>query len=347
MESLVKSLVSWFRSRTHRYLLIAAVGLVGVLRLLFVSTVAQKHPSSSAEGVLTPSVPIAARGPEARFEWKRSAYLPNELAQNAQTDGKEADAGQGPGAMRFPLDQPIMARSAELTVTAKDFFAARSMLEQILARRNGYAAELKVDGQGSSRVLTASLRVPVQEFQITLQELKQLGTVTNETQAAEEVTQPYMDLAARLRNAHETEARLTDVLRHRTGEMSEILEVEQQVSRVRGEIEQMQAELRALGHRVSFATVTLTIAEQYTAQFPLARPPVLTEIRNAFLKGLEGAYETVIAIVVLLAGSAPSLLLWVGILLFPARSIWRRIRARRERVRAVPGLDQGSNPGNF
>ena len=48
--------------------------------------------------------------------------------------------------------------------------------------------------------------------------------------------------------------------------MSDVLEVEQEISRVRGEIEQMEADQQALEHRVTFATVDLRIDEEFRAE---------------------------------------------------------------------------------
>jgi len=335
MDSLVRYPFAWFRRQllTRRKLWMVGGGLIGAVCLLLLLTLELRHPSPSVMGV---AVPSAQMSPQSRVAsaLQLSSYTANDVGPGTPSEKNEAEQGEGHGEMHFPLDQPIMARSAELSVTAKDFLGARSSFEQTLARHKGYAADLKVEGEGTSRVLTASLRVPVQEFQGALQDLKQLGVVVNETQAAEEVTQPYMDLTARLKNGHETEARLTDILLHRTGKMSEVLEAEQQVSRVRGEIEQMQAELRTMEHRVSFATIALTIQEQYTAQFVATRPGVSTQLRNAFVNGLQSAFETIIAMLVLLAGFAPALIFWAAILFFPARWVWKRTRAARLRMTA-------------
>lgn len=62
----------------------------------------------------------------------------------------------------------------------------------------------------------------------------------NHSQGGEEVTQQYVDLLARLANGIHTEQRLTEILRTRTGKLQDVLKVELEIDRVRGEIEEMR-----------------------------------------------------------------------------------------------------------
>jgi hypothetical protein len=222
---------------------------------------------------------------------------------------------------------PMIARNVSLSIVAKDFDAARGSLDAILARHNGYAAELNVaTPQGNARTIQASLRIPAPQLLAAVAELKALGRVENETQNGEEVTQQHADLLARLKNSRETEQRLQDVLRTRTGKVKDVLEVEQEIARVRGEIEQMEAEQQTLEHRVNFATIDLKLAEEYKAQLSSPAPSVGMQLRNATVNGFRNASESLLGILLFFAESGPMLLLWLLILLFPARLIWKRYR---------------------
>ncbi len=142
----------------------------------------------------------------------------------------------------------MIARSVELSIAVKDCVAARSSLEALLERHHGYASNLAVSAeQNNARTLQATLRIPARELAAAVAELRSLGTVENELQKGEEVTQQHSDLVARLKNSRETEQRLQAILQQRTGKMSDVLEVEQEIARVRGEIEGMEAEQRGTG----------------------------------------------------------------------------------------------------
>jgi hypothetical protein len=225
---------------------------------------------------------------------------------------------------------PMIARSVALSLVVKDFDAGRTSLDSILARHNGYAAGLNVaTPQGAARTLQASLRIPAPQLAAALVELKALGRLEAETQNGEEVTQQHADLVARLKNSRETEQRLQDVLRTRTGKVKDVLEVEQEIARVRGEIEQMEAEQKMLEHRVDFATVDLKLAEEYKAQLTSPAPSIGMKLRNATINGFRSASESVLDIVLFFAEFGPTVLLWLAILLLPARMLWRRYQRLR------------------
>jgi hypothetical protein len=227
---------------------------------------------------------------------------------------------------------PMIARVAGITLTTKEFDKTRASLEEILKRHNGYMGELKVSAPSDvGRSLTATLRVPGPQLDAAMTELKKLGRVEDESQGGEEVTQQYVDLQARLANGIHTEQRLTDILRTRTGKLQDVLKVELEIDRVRGEIEQMQAEKKELSKRVAFATLNTTVKEEYFAKLQGTPPSTGSRFRNAAVDGYNTVVEGLIDVGLFLLSAGPSLLLWAAILFFPARWAWKKFQAARKR----------------
>ena len=230
-----------------------------------------------------------------------------------------------PQAREGQASAPMIARTVSLSVVVKDFDVARGSLDAILVRHSGYAAGLNVaTPQGATRTMQASLRIPAPQLFAAIAELKALGRVEAETQNGEEVTQQHADLLARLKNSRETEQRLQDVLRTRTGKVKDVLEVEEEIARVRGEIEQMEAEQQTLEHRVNFATIDLKLVEEYKAGLTTPAPSVAMQLRNATVDGFRNAFLSLLALVLFLAESVPTLLLWLMLLSIPVWLLWRR-----------------------
>jgi Domain of unknown function (DUF4349)/Putative zinc-finger len=220
---------------------------------------------------------------------------------------------------------PMIARTVSLAIIVKNFDTARASLDSVLARHNGYSASLNVSTpQEAARSLQASLRIPAPQLSAALAELKALGHVENEAQSGEEVTQQHADLVARLKNSRETEQRLQAILVQRTGKISDVLSVEQEIARVRGEIEQMEAEQKNLEHRVDFATIDLKLAEEYKAQLGSPVTSVSTQFHNALVTGYKSAAESFLSLVLILVEYSPVLVLWFAILAMPAWLVWRR-----------------------
>jgi Domain of unknown function (DUF4349)/Putative zinc-finger len=222
---------------------------------------------------------------------------------------------------------PMIIRTAQLSVITKEFDKARANLEAILKRHRGYVGELKAGGAtGSGRTLTATLRVPADQLDATLTEVKTLGRVESESQGGQDVTSQYVDLQARLSNARNTEQRLTDLLRNRTGKLSDVLEVEQELDRVRGEIEQMEAERKNMATQVSFATLNATITEDYKAELQVVPPSTSTRLSNAAVEGYRSMVDGVVSLALFLLSNGPTLLLWGAVLFMPARLVWKKVR---------------------
>jgi Domain of unknown function (DUF4349)/Putative zinc-finger len=225
------------------------------------------------------------------------------------------------------LSNPMIARTVSLSIVVKDFVASRSSLDSILARHHGYSAQLNVGTpENAPRSLQASLRIPAPELALAVADLKTLGRVENESQSGEEVTQQHTDLVARLKNSRETEQRFRTILQQRTGNVVEVLQVEEGIARVRGNIERMEAEQKALEHRVDFATVELQLTEEYKAQLNPPAASVSTRIHNALVAGYRNASETVLGIVMFFAEYGPALFIWLVILVLPVILMWRRYR---------------------
>jgi anti-sigma factor RsiW len=225
---------------------------------------------------------------------------------------------------------PMIERTATLNLATRDFDQIRSRIDAVLARRHGYIADLNLSTpQGAGRSLNATLRIPAAELDAALTDLRQLGRVENESQRGEDVTRQYADLVARLANAHNTEERLAQMLAQRTGKLSDVLEVEREVSRVRGEIEQMEAERRTTADQVSFATVQLNAGEDYQAQLRLSPDSTLTLLRNAAVEGYRNLAGGLIGVALVLMTYGPSIFLWAALAFLIGLWFVRRRKARQ------------------
>jgi anti-sigma factor RsiW len=236
-------------------------------------------------------------------------------------ENKSAQAGAAAG--------PMIARTVSLTILVKNVAEARGALDAILAAHHGYAAQLTISTpEAGARSFQSSLRIPAPELQGALEGLRALGRVQTETQSGEEVTQQHADLVARLTNARETEARLRQILSERTGKMQDVLDVEEKISETRGEIEQMEAEQKALEHRVDFATVELQLTEEYKAELTGDSDSAGTRVHNSFVAGIRHAGSSLLGLVLFLEEYGPVMLIWMAILGGPAYLVWRYRRAR-------------------
>jgi hypothetical protein len=248
----------------------------------------------------------------------------DEVSSSIENDDSEPVSPQPPPPAST---SPLIAHTASLSLVVKDFSAIQAAVKAVVSRHSGYIGELNTSTPpDAAKTFSATLRVPSAQLEPALAELKQLGRADQESQAGEEVTKQYVDLAARLKNSRATEERLVGVLRNNTGKVKDVLEVENEISRVRGEIEGMEADRRALQTRIDFATIALSVTEEYKASLNGAPSSTGTRLHNAFVTGYHSVVENVLGLVAWLLESGPTLLLWAALLFFPVRWVWRRVR---------------------
>jgi len=128
----------------------------------------------------------------------------------------------------------------------------------------GYVAGSEVWREGELLRARLTLRVPSKSLTPALAAIRNAARrVDNETLSSEDVTQEYVDLEGRLRNLEATEVELRELLttvRQNARKAAEILEVHQQLTAIRGEIEQTKGRIQHLGHTVAMSHIGLEVA---------------------------------------------------------------------------------------
>jgi len=95
-----------------------------------------------------------------------------------------------------------------------------------------------------------------------LLKLRDLGQAQNQSVSTDDVTKDYYDTQARLDNSRRMEEQLQDLLKHANSKVADLLQVERELGRVRGDIEQMQGQLKLYDFQVQYATVTIQMREK-------------------------------------------------------------------------------------
>jgi hypothetical protein len=149
--------------------------------------------------------------------------------------------------------------------------------------------------------------------------------VTAEGVDGEDVTQESVDLDARLENARNSEKRLVAILTNRTGDLEGVLAVEREITRVRGEIESMEAQRKALDRRISYATLDLQLTEEKRAAVDLGPQPLSDRFVDQFVRGWNAVLSLGLGLALLAARLLPIALV-LALLAVPTM-VWRKVRA--------------------
>lgn len=163
-----------------------------------------------------------------------------------------------------PASARILIYTAQLQVSTTDIDAALTAARRLCDEVGGYMDALMPD--------SIRIRVPAARFDEVLERVKTLGTVRSRNIQAQDVTDEYVDLQLRLRNAEALRDRLAAIL-EKAQTVKETLEVERELGRIREEIERIKGRLATLEKQVAFSTITISFVRPAEMQIERQAPP--------------------------------------------------------------------------
>jgi len=153
---------------------------------------------------------------------------------------------------------------AEVTLVVEDVSQTESTITELVKQYDGYIADSAVDRRSGERLWGRwQVRIPVDKFDTFLEAVSKLGIAESRHQTAQDVTEEFVDLDARISNKKRLEARIVELLDSTSGQIKDVIEVERELARVRGDIEQMEGRLRYLTNRTDLTTVSITVREEH------------------------------------------------------------------------------------
>lgn len=193
-----------------------------------------------------------------------------------------ASPGPSGGAIHGALAARRLIRTADLWIEISSYEETARRVEDVAASLGGYVASARASstpGQSSSG--TVALRVPADRFPEALRRLGALGKVRSRDVRTADVSKEYLDLETRLRVERDAEARMREVLRNRPAKLSDIVEAEQELTRIVEEIETMEAQRLLYDRQIELSTINVNLSEPQTPAVATA-PSVFQPIADAF-----------------------------------------------------------------
>ena len=224
---------------------------------------------------------------------------------------------------------PLIVRTGQLNLEVAVLDEALASAEQAVTAAGGYVAASQRQGDDENAGAMVTYRIPVERWEATLSALRKVGVkVLLEQTASEEVTSQVVDLGARLANLRATESALQAIMVKAT-KIPDILEVQAQLTAVRGEIEQLTAQKQSLEKQAALATLTVGFSLPPTVAVTQVQegwdPANEVDRAAATLVGLgQGVANAAIWFVIVLLPLA----LAIGILVGAAWLVARRFRPR-------------------
>jgi hypothetical protein len=192
------------------------------------------------------------------------------------TGGPSATSGSGASGQvadaAATVPSLLIVRTGELTLQVQDLAAAVRGGDATVTRAGGYISDSTQSGVGGDATARTTYRIPSAAWPSTLAALHGLAsTVVSESIKTDEVTGQVVDLTARIANLRATEAALQAIMA-RAAKISDVLDVQSQLTTTRGEIERLVADKAHLVDQASYGSLAVTY------RLPVVAPPKATSV---------------------------------------------------------------------
>lgn len=231
--------------RKHKQLL-AIIALLGLIGLLWFKQYAPK--TNNFIGVTTQVRDTALES------------TPGRGSGESATAPEFAEDGSSPSSR-------LVIKTAALSIRVGDATDSGEHIQLLAEQLGGFVTSSRTNtfatGTPAEYIQTVvTIRVPAEQFEDALSEIKQLARkVENETITGQDVTEEYTDLQAEIRNLEAAEAQLVELF-NRAGSVEEILKVQQEITRVRGQIEMRKGRVHYFEQSAQLSSITVTLTEK-------------------------------------------------------------------------------------
>ena len=308
---------------------VLVVALICVLVLLLVVLFAKVFFASRSSmsnktmmGYAAPALGIGNSNPMDIYQEKSMAM--QALPSNTMMNGVITDSFPEPGTLTSPMVGERMIKTGMLNLRVKSTDEATQKAYAVAAQMGGAVSNSSFSQYGSNlKSGTMTVRVPVEKFDEAFVVLKKIAVlVQTESTAGSDVTAQVIDLQARINNKKAAEVTM-QALFERAVKISDVIEITDKLSVLRGEIESLEGQMRYLNDQTSLSTITLTMSEDTVIESDRGFRPLQTmkESVVALLQSVGRVAELLIAFVII---GLPSLLAY-GLILWGIYVVARKM----------------------
>lgn len=272
-------------------------------------------PENAVPAAAPTSAPAAPAGAAGGAALEEKAYE-DQAASSADPQAQQ------------PAGQRLVIKSATVSLQVESVAGAEAQVRARAEQLGGYVVSVQTSGSDAYMSSFVTVRVPAERFEEALSGVEGLAKkVLARSVGGEDVTEEFVDLESRMRNLDATRTRLLDLLAKAT-RVEDALQVNQALTDVQGQIEQIQGRMKYLSQSAAFSTISADLQ-------PVPPPPTIYEedgwqplrVAAEALGGLVEFGQGLASLAIVLLVWSP---VWLPILLV-ARWGWRRLGVGRRR----------------
>ncbi|NLM44450.1 MAG: DUF4349 domain-containing protein [Clostridiales bacterium] len=215
----------------------------------------------------------------------------------------------------------ITTGSISLEVT--DFDDKMNAIEDLAEKNGGYVESSYVDNiarydidnkEEKLKTGNMTLRLPAAKYKEAVEEIKNMGEVISHNTNTVDISEQYYDTATRINNLKVQENRLRELI-SMAQNVDEILKIENELNRVRNDIELMTTDVRRWDKQINLSTLYVYLKEVKAGRVEaLNVPSIWTKAYNGFVGTINSILRGMEKLFIFLVSSIPYIIILVIIL---------------------------------
>lgn len=324
------------------FIILAAVIAVGLLLIVagIAVLVPQNFQMGTAEWAAPQEEPVAesAPAPMDHADGDRARVSPGFGAFATVEEAAVEAPESAPG---VDTTERKIIKSAYMALDTVEFERTTDAVMGKAVAMGGYIESSSIQGtrlfdrgQPSRRTANFQIRIPEEQFEAFMSAVGELGVVTTEQIMGQDITGQYFDTETRVRTLKVQEERLLALLA-RADKLTDIIEIERELSRIRFDIESLTGTLKGWDHMVNFSRVNIDVYEVEELKEIEPKPETwFDRVSKAFRDSLKNLVSIFENLVIFLVAAIPYLLVLAVI----GWGVWKALRKK-----VIPKKIEGGN----
>ncbi|MGN0483991.1 MAG: DUF4349 domain-containing protein [Lachnospiraceae bacterium] len=253
------------------------------------------------------------------------------IALENTENGTESEAGDTDAKLSESEREQKLIRTVILRAETKKFDTLQQTLKQKIEACNGYIESSQLNGNREdegSRSANYTIRIPEKQADDFLKAAEENAHILYREENTTDVTLDYVDTKSRIESLRIEQESLLKLLEKAT-KLSDIYSIQSELTDVRYQIESYESQLRTMENQVNYVTIDLSISE-VEKETPVTEPTYWEEVKERFQGALDDTVHMLRSFSLWLISAIPSIL-FLAIVIFIGRLIWKKIRKHRKK----------------